>query len=193
MKLLKILTLAICLSASTFANASLMLTDNDYITVDHNGINLDWAWASNYNVNFYYEGGILVNELYAPTEIDGWRESTVEEFNFFTKNITAVDFLETKTGDYKTAIEYFNSNSTLGFSVTDFNRGDISGEFYEDSNMDTVFNYYDSAVFETFYVRNALPQGPKPIPEPLTIIIFATALIALQIKLRKKISLMCAV
>ena len=186
MKLLKILTLAICLSASTFANASLMLTDNDYITVDHNGINLDWAWASNYNVNFYYEGGILVNELYAPTEIDGWRESTVEELNFFTKNITAVDFLDTKTGDYKTAIEFFNSNSTLGFSVTDFNRGDISGEFYEDSNMDTVFNYYDSAVFETFYVRNDLPQGPKPIPEPLTIIIFATALIALQIKLRKK-------
>ena len=187
LKLLKILALDTFFSVSTLANASLMLTDDDFITVDHNGIDLDWAWASNYNVQYYYSDAELFNELFAPTIIDGWRVATTEEFSFFSNNVTALNFRR-DTGGYKNAVKFFNSNDTLAISAMDFNDGDISGEFREDAIYDTA-NFLKRAPnswFDTFYVRNALPQGPKPIPEPLTIIIFATALIALQIKLRKK-------
>tara|TARA_B100000809_G_C15119300_1_gene523669 strand:- start:116 stop:676 length:561 start_codon:yes stop_codon:yes gene_type:complete len=181
--ILKILTLAVLLSASTLVNATL-LTDNDYITVNHNGIDLDWAWASNYNVQFYYELGVLKNELYAPTVIESWREATIEELSFFSSTVTASDFLNTNTGGYKIATSYFNSD-IFSFSTQDFGRDNISGTFVEGSSMDSVLTYNGLAVYDTFYVRNSSGPIPMPIPEPLTLLIFVTAFIFLQMKSRK--------
>lgn len=184
MTLLKILTLAILLSVSTLVSASLMLTEDDYITVDHNGTDLDWAWASNYNVQYYYLAGVLQNELYAPTVIEGWREATTEEFSFFSSNITASDFLDPDSGVYKIATSFFNSD-IFTFSTKDFERREISGTFVEGSSKDDILQAYDPlAVYDTFYVRDS--STSKPIPEPLSIIIFATALFALQIKLKHR-------
>ena len=187
MKLLKLFTLAILLTVSAYSNASLMLTEDNYITVDHNGIDLDWAWASNYNVNSYSEFGELKNTLYAPTIIEGWREATSDEFDFFKSNVSAVDFLGSN-GGYKNAIRFFNSDITLSVNAQNFNDGEISGTFHQDSIMDAVFSYYASAVFDTFYVRTSglsVSSAPHPIPEPVSVLIFATAFILLQTKLRK--------
>ncbi|ALO36060.1 hypothetical protein CMT41_15995 [Colwellia sp. MT41] len=188
MKLLKVLTLAVCLSVSALANATLMLTDNDYITVDHNGIDLDWAWVSNFNVQYYYQDGVLLNEFYAPTAITGWRLANTSESDFFKANITLLNFQNNETGDYKNAIRFFNSNVDTGYSLSDFEIGNIAFDYHENVIADAVFNYYDYATHDTFYVRNSLPQAPapKPIPEPFTITLFAIALIALQIKMSKK-------
>ena len=188
MKLLKVFTLAILLTVSAYSNATLMLTEDNYITVDHNGTDLDWTWASNYNVNFYSEFGDLKNTLYAPTVVKGWREATTEEFNFFKTNITSVDFLNRTTGEFKNAIRFFNSDVTLTVNSQNFDSGEISGEFHDGSVMDAVFSYYASAVFDTFYVRTSGISGssaPHPIPEPVSVLIFATAFILLQTKLRK--------
>lgn len=188
MKLLKILSVVVLLTASNFVSASL-LTEDDYITVDHNGTDLDWTWASNYSVEFLYEFGELKNQLFAPeTVAGGWREATLGELNFFKANVSAVDFLDRNTGGWKNSIEFFNSDVTLALSDSDLNRGDVNSTFNEDSAFDRHLGAYNpSAVFDTFYVRNSPASGPvKPIPEPLSILIFATALIILQSKLRKK-------
>lgn len=188
MKLLKILSIAVLFTISTFTNASL-LTEDDYITVDHNGTDLDWTWASNYSVEFLYEFGVLTNQLFAPeTVVGGWREATADEFSFFKANISAVDFLDRNTGGWKNSIEFFNSDVTLALSDSDLNRGDVNSKFIEDSAFDRHLGAYNpSAVFDTFYVRDTPTSGPaKPIPEPLSILIFATALFILQTKLRKK-------
>lgn len=192
MKLLKTLILTGFLTVSALANATLVeLTQDQFITVDHNGTDLDWAWASNYNVEFYYEFYSLTNVLYAPTIAAGWREATTAEFDYFTAEVDSDDFFDVSTGGYKNAISVFNSNANIGYSIGDLDRGAISGKFRQGTEMETsdVFGYSDLDVYDTFYVRNSLPvvpPGPTPIPEPWSILIFATGLLALQSKLRNK-------
>ncbi|PKI13150.1 hypothetical protein [Colwellia sp. 12G3] len=188
MKLLKNLILVLCLLTTSYSHGTL-LTDNDYITVDHSGIELDWVWASDYNVEFYIEDGVTYNQLLAP-EVLGWREATTTEFDFFRDNITSASFRRSDSS-YKNAARFFNINRADDYtlSTTDFSAKDISGNFREG----TVLSYDpwsvpDNYWFDTFYVRDSLTQGPapKPIPEPLTIIIFATALIILQTMTKRK-------
>lgn len=189
MKLFKILTLAICFFTSALVNASLMLSTDDYITVEHNGIDLDWAWASNLNVQYFYQNDVLYNELLSPETL-GWREATSDEFTFFSANVTSADFRRVG-GGYKNASRFFNINSGNEYNIntTDFNRGDISSDFREGTTLDfTIWNLPENYWYETFYVRDSLAQvsGSTLIPEPLTTLIFATAFIILQTKLRKK-------
>ncbi|PKG85262.1 hypothetical protein CXF85_06620 [Colwellia sp. 75C3] len=187
MKLLKFLTLTVCLLTTSFSYATL-ITDNNYITVDHQGVNIDWAWASNDNVQYTYDDDVLTNELFSPETL-GWREATSEEFSFFTANITSNDF-RLAGGGYKTASQFFNSNKFNDYdvSVSDFDLGDISSEFREDTVLDfNLGSMPNDYWFDTFYVRTSVltTPVPKPIPEPLSILLFAVAFIMLQAKLRK--------
>lgn len=192
LKLLKILSLTVLLSVSSLANASLMLTEDDYITFYHEDLDLslDWAWASNYNVQTYISNGEVFNELLSPTVIDGWREASTDEFKAFTdKRITDLSF-KRDGGGYKNAVKYFNTNENISISGLDFRDGYISSEFRENVTYNDSFDFFDKKnyFYDTFYVRTSSATGgaPKPIPEPLSIIIFATAIIALHIKRRKK-------
>jgi hypothetical protein len=194
LNLIKKIALVIALSVSTLANAGL-LTEDDYITVNHGDINapiyLDWAWVSDFNVQFYIEKGEFFNELYAPTHVpDRWREATPEEFSYFSDNVTAVDF-KRETGGFKNAVKYFNSNELLSISDTEFKLGQISGTVRTGTTFDdsSFFGQPENSWYDTFYVREssaAVAPGPTPIPEPWSILIFATGLLALQSKLRKK-------
>ncbi len=173
-------------------NASL-LTEDNYITVHHSdsGVDLDWTWASSFNVQFYYDfyinehnKGSVLNELYAP-ETQGWRSATKAEFDYFKDNISAGSFFDGNS--YKNSFDFFNSDQNLTVDSTAFVKEGIRTEFPEDTSMDGIFTYYEAGVYETFYVRtSSLVTGAKPIPEPLTIILFAIALIALQIRQNKK-------
>ena len=132
------------------------LTKENYITVDHSGTSLDWAWVSAFNVQLYYMFGELQNELYAPETVSGgWREATTEEFTYFKNNIKALDFLNPVSGGYKIATTFFNSQRT-DYNISDLNDGDISGDFPEGTTMDGIFSYYATAVYDTFYVRNSV-------------------------------------
>lgn len=197
LKLLKILIITVFLLVSTLANATLLkspllapseMTDSHYITVEHAEVTLAWAWASNYNVQRYTEFGDVVNDFHSADTVAGWRLATDDEIEYFNRDITASSFLDLDSGKYKTAIAFFNSNPAKGFSVSDFNAGDISFNYTDGSTMDQYLSYTASGVFDTFYVSDTIPttSGPKPIPEPLTILLFAVAFIIMQSKLRKK-------
>jgi len=189
LKLLKILILTLFLFVGSLANASLM-TDENYIIVDHGEETLAWAWVSNYSVQYYFEDGVLKNEFSAADTVAGWREATDTEIGYFKRDIESVSFWDSNTYKYKSAVSFFNSNPSKGISVSDFDIGDINFTYEEESTMDRFKSYRASGFFDTFYVNDVLPSAsaPKPIPEPLSIIIFAMALIALQIKMRKKTS-----
>jgi len=164
------------------------MTDENYITFEHDEATLSWAWASNYNVQNYTVFGDLINEFSGPETQEGWRLATDDEISYFKRDLTASNFFDQTSGIAITAISFFNTNPAKGVSVSDFNINDISFDYIENSTMDGIFSYYAEGAFDTFFVSDSLAgtSGPRPIPEPLTIILFATALITLQIRQNKK-------
>jgi hypothetical protein len=164
------------------------LNEDQYITVDHNGIDIDWVWASNYNVQFFIEDNVT-NELFAP-ELFGWRNATDSEFAYFKLNVTYDKFEIGDSKTYKHAIDVFNDNSSGVHrpATEEFLDGDISGEFRKDTTYDEEEGLEpEDHWFETFYVRNSLQaSGPTPIPEPWSLLLFITGLFAIQRKLRIK-------
>jgi len=169
--------------ASSVANATLMdsslLTDDHYITVTHgDGSVLDWAWVSSVSVNFTYDGnGDLSNTLYAPDLIEGWRTASVNEWNYFSQTIGANDFknIPTDPGNgsdtHKIATYFWNDNFHEVY-LYDFNSGDITSSWIEDSEYD----FWGTSYYDTFYVRTHVANS---VPEPASILIFALALITL--------------
>lgn len=186
MKLLKKLVLILCLFTSSYSYAT--LTENDYITVDHQGTKLDWVWASDYNVQYIKEDGLLINELFAPEAL-GWRSADANEFAFFKSHIGYVDFESDDGNGYKNALSHFNYNISSIFTAdtNDFFIGDISGQFRENTTFDEDRGQEpEEHWFDTFYVRNhSTTPDPISIPEPWTVLIFTTGLLFLKRKVNK--------
>lgn len=195
-----VLMFFICLSFSPFSQATLItnLTQveldsgdysdaEDHLTSDLLGVNYinykgyDWAWVSSMNIEFS-----VGNTLYAPEVQKEWQFADNTLLNILKNELTLSHFTD-DDGALIQSLEFFNSNETLlaSSSLNDFNNDFVSSEWTipGSSLIWQVLKPQD-----TFYVREALsPVGnPTPIPEPLSIIIFATALLALQIKLKKK-------
>ncbi|KGJ94299.1 hypothetical protein [Colwellia psychrerythraea] len=165
------------IDSADYSNAEDHLTD-DLLGVNYiNYKGYDWAWVS--PVNLETSGG---NTLYAPELQKNWLFADNALLNILKNELTLADFTN-DSGDIIHSVEFFNSNYEH-VDVADFNSDFVNSEW-------TVEGSFMSGLFggqETFYVREAPTAGisPTPIPEPLTILIFASAFILLHTKLRKK-------
>ena len=153
----------------------------DHLTSDLLGINYinykgyDWAWVSPVNLESF-----AGNTLYAPELQKNWQFADQTLLDILKTELTIADFTDQNDKVIHSA-EFFNSVYDY-IDEANFISDAVSSEWVEPTTvMVGLFGGYD-----TFYVRPTLTSTSKPITEPLTIIIFATALIALQIKLRKK-------
>jgi len=198
------LAIIVVLFFSSFSQATLITNLNqleidtgdyanaeDQLTTDLLGVNyisigdFDWAWVS--SLNLEQSAG---NTLYAPEVQENWRFATVDDL-LMLKVDTIVDQFTDNDGNLIQAMEFFNSDETLlaPSSVNDLKNNHVASEWtIPDSDPFGIWEIFRQ--YDTFYVRDSsaapAPGAPKPIPEPLTIIIFATALIALQAVSRKK-------
>jgi hypothetical protein len=156
----------------------------DHLTSDLLGINYithegyDWAWVSPVNLE-YSEG----NTLYDAELQKNWEVADTGLLTILRNDLTLAHFTNAVSGEIIQAVQFFNSDFTH-VDEGDFNSGFVSSELTESDSF--MSGFWGGQ--ETFYVRDlsAAPEAPKPIPEPLSIIIFATALIALQIKTKQK-------
>ena len=135
------------------------LTENNYIT--HN--NLNWAWASPVNVQYFYD-----NELYVPEFHEGWRYATDTELLTLINDLTIADFTAQDNSIIQ-AVEYWNTSLT-NIDEDNFTSGDISSQW----TLTPQTQWH----FETFYVRDV------QVPEPSSIMIFSIALIVLSMRKR---------
>jgi len=165
------------LESADYSNAE------DQLTSDLLGVNyitykgFDWAWVS--PVNLESSGG---NKLYAPELQENWLFADDALINILKTELTLADFTDADDNIIQ-AVEFFNSNY-VHVDTADFNSDFVNSEW-------TVEGSFMSGLFggqETFYVREALTAGtnPTPIPEPLSLFMFASAFILLHAKLRKK-------
>jgi hypothetical protein len=119
------------------------------------------------------------NKLYAPELQENWLFADDALINILKTELTLADFTDTN-GNIIQSVEFFNSTYDH-VDIADFNSDFVNSEW-------TIDGSFMSGLFggqETFYVRDLSATPPKPIPEPLTILIFATALILLQTQFRK--------
>jgi len=164
------------LDTKNYSNAEDHLTsdllDVNYITYK----GYDWAWVSPVNLE-----SIPENTLYAPELQKNWLFADDTLLNIIKNELTLADFTN-ENGEIIQAVQFFNSEYTH-VDTDDFNSGFLSSAW-------TLSGSFMTGILkgqETFYVRAvSTDPTPKPIPEPLSIFIFASALIALQIKLRSK-------
>ncbi len=163
------------LDSADYSNAE------DHLTSDLLGVNYitykgyDWAWVS--PVNLESTGG---NKLYTPELQKNWLFADDALINILKTELTLADFTDVD-GNIIQAVEFFNSNY-VHVDTADFNSDFVNSEW-------TVEGSFMSGLFggqETFYVRDLSATPPKPIPEPFTILLFASAFILLHTKLRKK-------
>jgi len=181
LKLLNSTVFCLCLCLSFSLKANVIYTDvaaQDYITYG----DLDWAWASSINVQFYYDTNGDINELLAPNIFPDWRFATADEMNFFQNNITLDDF-KRADGSFIVATQYWNT-LFFDFNTTDFEYGDTASEWLVGSTVNfTTGDFPPNYWFDTFYVRNTINQSPtQPVPEPTTLVIISLALLILVIK-----------
>lgn len=176
MKLIKC-ALFFILSFSIFSsNAGIIetdLTENDYYTSHQ----LDWAWASSFNVNFYHDlfPGTEINEFKLPTFHDGWRFATDDELLILINEITVTKFIRDDNSLIQAA-GYWNT-FIQGVDVTDFEDGYVASEWVAGSTNLTESGFK----FETFYVRDV-----EEVPEPSTLLIFIMAIVLFNSSIRKK-------
>lgn len=163
------------LESADYSNAE------DQLTSDLLGVNYitykgyDWAWVS--PVNLESSGG---NKLYAPELQENWLFADDALINILKTELTLADFTDADDNIIQ-AVEFFNSNY-VHVDTDDFNSDFVNSEW-------TVEGSFMSGLFggqETFYVRDLSATPTKPIPEPLTILLLASAFILLHTKLRKK-------
>jgi len=140
--------------------------------------NLDWAWVSPVNEQFWgcqaeidnadeYLITVLSNsgcdnQLLAPEYREGWRYATDIELDIIYNQLGILAFMPTQNSLIQAA-SYWNTSFTH-VDMNDFLSASISGEWGNGFN-------------ETFYVRDS-----KSVPEPSTLLIFALGLIALASK-----------
>lgn len=192
MKFSQIFVLLLCATLSSVSYATLLNADEHYITFHHEdlngglGLDLDWVWASNYNVETYAFGEFTINTLFAPSVIEGgWRDATAEELDDFIAKVTIDLFLD-GDGNPINAAALFNSDE-YSVSTSDFTNGFVSGTHGAGITMQ-AFEPYDEGFYDTFYVRDTpqvagSPSG-QPIPEPWSLLVFSTALLALRFKIK---------
>jgi len=172
--------------ATGAANATLIttdLTEDTYITYN----DIDWTWASPVN-----SASFGVNTLFGPELHAGWRYATLDELDTLYYDITIAAFTKTDGNGNETyiqSVEYWNDvfvslteagDSESAVSVSNFTDGLIS------SDPDYVFDWWTTSTktFERFYVRDVADRVPTDVPEPSTVMIFSTALIALSMRKR---------
>lgn len=191
-----------CLVFSNASNAILitdssLLTSEHYVTYTGNDITIDYAWASMVNVEYFGDPDLdTTNRLYAPETHQGWGYADAGDLEILFANFT-LDSFTNGDGTYIQAVSFWNTvfddivlrlniagvDMVFDGNIFDYTSGKVSSSWASAGEDGIQTN---GAGNETFYVRKTLTSTPKPIPEPLTNIIFSTALIALQIKLRKK-------
>jgi len=167
------------LDSKDYSNAEDQLTSNlegaNYVSYK----GYDWAWVSSLNLE-----SSVGNILYAPEVQENWQFADAGLLTIL-KELTIVNFTD-DNGNLIQAMEYFNSDHTQLESTSehDFSVGFVSSEW----TVPGTFFWDIYSQQETFYVRESsvAPTPVKPIPEPLSILIFATALFILQTNLRKK-------
>lgn len=195
----------IFISSLVFSNASnaTLITDSSLLTSDHyvtyvgNGLTIDFAWASSVNVEYWGDPtSDDSNRLYAPDLHDGWGYANQDDLDILFANFTVADF-SNGDGTYIQAVSFWNT--VFDDIVLRLNIGGT--EFVFDGNLldytpGTVKSNWISAGVdgsgiggggnETFYVRKSSTSanGPTPVPEPSTLMIFALGIIALASKKR---------
>lgn len=148
------------------------ISPDDYITYK----NLDWAWASSVNVQFFNN-----NELYLPTIYDGWRFATDNELDILFNELTLADFERSK-GVYISATKYWNSE-IFTISTESFNTNQLASYWELGSSLGFTAHFPQNWWYDTFYVRDSVP-----VPEPNVLLLFAFAilsLIAFRVKMVK--------
>lgn len=179
-KLLLKLIVIFSLAFATHAQATLITSDVNYIAEDNyiTYQNLDWAWASIVNVEFWGN-----NQLFAPETHAGWRYATEAEMSLFKANLSLIDFTRTDAQGnvfYVQAVEYWNSEFTL-FTDPNFTANINAGQV---ASVWQKQRYDRGDFFDTFYVRDVLQlrASPASVPEPSTLAILALALISLSLR-----------
>ncbi|GAW94424.1 MULTISPECIES: hypothetical protein [Colwellia] len=184
------------------------LTADDYIVYNYGGVDYDIVWASKVNSEIWYTDKTYnFNTLFAPSfyENSGWgyagEDGIPDLLTIFSGLLgSEVESLFLLNNSYVHAFSHWNSvfdevinnndilnkdiRSTWSWFAPDSDLTDISEKKLQHKNIMST----SGATYDTFYVRKTLTfiPAPKPIPEPLTITLFAIALIALQIKMSKK-------
>ena len=137
----------------------------------------DWAWASPVNLESFRG-----NTLYAPELQKNWQFADQILLDILKTELTLADFTD-NNGNIIHAVNFFNSVFSH-VDKTNFDTDSVSSEWTDpDAFMADILGG-----FETFYVRETpTPSADiQPIPEPLSILIFATAFLLLHIKMRNK-------
>ncbi|KGJ92359.1 hypothetical protein [Colwellia psychrerythraea] len=165
------------LDSGDFSNAEDHLVGG---LLDINYINYkgyDWAWVSPVNIESF--GG---NTLYNPDLQKNWIFADKTLLTILKTELTIADFTA-DNGDIIQAAKFFNSEYEHVDS-DNFRPDALSSELTDPNHF--LADLLQG--FETFYVREALTTGvaPSPIPEPLSILLFAVAFIILQSKLKNK-------
>jgi hypothetical protein len=180
------------------------LTTDDYIVYNKDGVNYDIAWASQVSSEVWFvDNDYNYNLLFAADYHVGWSfagENGIPTIEEIFLGITGAELLAefTRNGEFVHAFEYWNSffdtpenglnlgnkevASAWGWSIP--SGTDIDAlSFSEKQNLDFEINDLDTG-YDTFYIRSSQVQGngPTPVPEPTTILIFALGLIALVCK-----------
>jgi hypothetical protein len=183
---------------STSSNAALitdssLLTSDNYVTYVGEGITIDFAWASMVNVEYFGDpDSDTTNRLYAPGFHEGWDYASESDIDILFANFTLADF-SNGDGTYIQAVAFWNTffddivlrigTAVFDGNLLDYTPGKVSSHWVsagvDGSSVGGNGN-------ETFYVRKTFTNKPTPIPEPLSILLFASALILLHTKLRNK-------
>ncbi|MDX2367509.1 MAG: PEP-CTERM sorting domain-containing protein [Colwellia sp.] len=177
------------------------LSSEDYIVFEYNDVSYDVAWASKVNSERWYIPGTTdFNTLFAPTIHSGWEYASLNATNnsleiFSDLSGTQILDLFTDSGNnYIQAFKYWNSEFSSSNETGNILTPQIRSEWavtwadYQamsiSSISDTYINNVTGASYDTFYIRPSLIQGngPTPVPEPSTLMIFALGLIALASK-----------
>jgi len=137
--------------------------------------NLDWAWVSPVNEQFWgcpadivdaenYLVTVLTNsgcdnQLLAPEYREGWRYATSAELDILYNQLGFLAFMPTQNTLIQAA-SYWNT------SFTHVDTNDFIGAY--------IKSEWGNGSYETFYVRDS-----QQVPEPSTLMIFALGLITL--------------
>lgn len=172
-----ILSILLLISSHVYAGLiTTELTDEHYITYK----DIDWAWASSVNVEYYYD-----NILYAPDAFDrDWRIATEDELNILRNELTLADFTAVNESGETYIIQALQYWNTV---LTDVDEQNFIDDLVNSAWPIIIKNEY---YYETFYVRNSAAslddKTSAKVPETSTIMILAIGLIGLSMRKRMK-------
>jgi hypothetical protein len=191
-KLISNLCIAFVFIFSSVSHATLIISDDSYISFNLGGVDYDVAWASRVNTERYYSlSPFGTNLLLDPELYDGWGFATPEQLVLLrASSVKLSEDLTRLDGSYIHAFDYWNDFYSAPDNTVDIEAGRIGSQWVWSINTDGGTYAEDSveqfseisnrtgSSYDTFYIR------ASQVPEPSTLMIFALGLIALASKKR---------